>query len=172
MVSSDGGLNYFVGWTAAGTELSTVAAGAANPNSPGDFVRKYVNLSEFAGSGKSKVRLAFVLEVAGNSNSPVYLDNLELYLNANPEPVIPVEGSSILYPNPAREYFSLAFNLPVQENVTIQIISATGSIVHEVVYPRTLNQTYTFSTELFRTGLYVIRINSNSLQEMKRLIIN
>lgn len=172
LVSSDGGLNYFVGWTAAGTELSTVAAGAANPNSPGDFVRKYANLSEFAGSGKSKVRLAFVLEVAGNSNSPVYLDNLELYLNANPEPVIPVEGSSILYPNPAREYFSLAFNLPVQENVTIQIISATGSIVHEVVYPRTLNQTYTFSTELFRPGLYVIRINSNSLQEMKRLIIN
>ncbi|HSF54682.1 MAG TPA: M43 family zinc metalloprotease [Algoriphagus sp.] len=172
LASMDGGLNYSVAWTATGTELSTVSVGESNPNSPEDFVRKYANLSGFAGPANSNVRLAFVLEVNGNSNSPVYLDNLELFLNANPEPVIPAEGSSILFPNPAREYFSLAFNLPVQEEVTIQIISATGSIVHEVVYPGTLNQTYTFSTELFRTGVYIIRINSNSFQEMKRLIIN
>ncbi|OOG77096.1 M43 family zinc metalloprotease [Algoriphagus sp. A40] len=172
LASKDGGLSYTLAWTAAGTELSTVSVGNANPNSPGDFARKFVNLSELAGTGNTSVRLAFVLEISGNSNSPVYLDNLELFLNANPEPVIPSEVSSILFPNPAREFFSLAFNLPVREDVTIQIISATGSIVHEVVYPGTLNQTYSFSTELFRTGLYVIRINSNSLQETKRLIIN
>lgn len=172
LASKDGGLNYSEVWTAAGLELSTVSVGEANPNSPGDFVRKYVNLSEFAGSQKTNARLAFVLELSGNSNSPVYLDNLELFLNANPEPVIPTEGSTILFPNPAREYFSLAFNLPVREEVTIQIISATGSIVHEVIYLSTLNQTYSFSTELFRTGVYIVRINSNSLQEIKRLIIN
>lgn len=172
LVSTDAGLTYFVAWTAAGQELATVSSGNANPNSPGDYARKYVNLSEWAGNESSNARLAFVLEISGNVNSPVYLDNLELFLNANPEPVIPAEGSSILYPNPAQEHFSLAFNLPAREDITIQIVSATGAIVHEVVYPGTLNQTYTFSTELFRTGLYIIRISSNSLTEMKRLIIN
>lgn len=172
IASLDGGITYFEAWTASGAELSTVSVGAANPNSPGDFVRKFVDLSAFAGPENSQVRLAFVLEVAGSADSPVYLDNLELFLNANPAPVIPSEGSSTLYPNPAREYFNLAFNFQVREDVTIQIISATGSIVHEVVYPGTLNQTYTFSTELFRSGLYLIRINSNLLQETKRLIIN
>jgi hypothetical protein len=172
LASKDGGLNYDTAWTVSGKELSTVSAGQANPNSSGDYIRNYANLSDFAGPQASKVRLAFVLSIIGNNNDPVYLDNLELFLNANPNPVIPLQGSSVLYPNPARDYFNLAFNLPEEEEVTIQIISATGSVVHEVNYPRTLNQTYTFSTELFRTGIYIIRINSNSLQEMKRLLIN
>ncbi|GAA0880234.1 hypothetical protein GCM10009119_32040 [Algoriphagus jejuensis] len=172
LASSDGGLNYSVVWTASGAALSTVAVGGANPSSAGDYVRKFVDLSELTGSESSNARLAFVLEVAGSSNSPVYLDNIELFLNANPQPVIPTEGASILYPNPAREQFSLAFNLPQAEDVAIQIISATGAILHEVVYPGTLNQTYTFTTDLFRTGVYFIRISSNSLTDMKRLILN
>ncbi len=172
LASIDGGINYSTVWTEVGQELSTVSAGAANPNSSGDYIRKFVNLSEFAGTEAQEVRLAFVLNIAGNSNDPVFLDNLELFLNANPDPVIPSQGSSVLYPNPARDFFNLAFNLPEREEVTIQIISATGAIVQEVQYPGTLNQTYTFSTELFRTGVYIIRISSDSLQEMKRLLIN
>jgi hypothetical protein len=172
LASSDGGITYTTAWSVAGQDLTTVSAGGANPNSPGDFRRIFVNLTSFAGARGSAVRLAFVLNVAGSTNSPVYLDNIELFLNANPNPVIPGQGSSILYPNPAREFFNLAFNLPLREEVTIQIISATGAVVHEVKYPGTLNQTYTFSTQLFRTGVYILRITSNSLQETKRLIIN
>ncbi len=172
LASRDGGMTYSEVWSAAGQELSSVTVGEANPNSEGDYVRKYVDLSSIAGSSSERARIAFVLAVAGSSNSAVYLDNIELFLNANPEPVIPTEGSSTLYPNPARDRFSLAFNLPTRDDVTIQIISSTGSIVHEVVYPGTLNQTYTFSTELFRTGVYLIRISGNSQVEMKRLIIN
>lgn len=172
LASIDGGLNYVTVWTVKGKEVSTVSAGGANPNSPGDYSQKYVDLSDFAGSDAENIRLAFVLEVLGSANDPIFLDNLELFLNANPDPVIPLQGSSILYPNPARDYFNLAFNLQAREDVTIQIISATGAIVHEVNYAETLNQTYTFSTELFRTGVYIIRVNSDSLSEMKRLLIN
>lgn len=131
-----------------------------------------MNLSDFAGPNSDQVRLAFVLDVAGDDNDPVFLDNLELFLSANPDPVIPSQGSSVLYPNPATDYFNLAFNLPAREDVTIQIISATGAIIHEVEYPGTLNQTYTFSTQLFRSGVFIIRISRNSTQEMKRLIVN
>jgi hypothetical protein len=172
LASSDGGQTYTQVWSATGPELSTVNVGAANPNSPGDFQRKYINLTEFAGAESSQVRLAFVLKLAGTANTPVYLDNLELFLSANPEPVIPGEGSSILYPNPAREFFNLAFNLRSRETVTIQIVSATGAILQEIEYPGTLNQTYTFSTDLFRPGVYIIQISSNSIQDLKRLIIN
>lgn len=172
LASNDGGLTYSTVWSEIGPELATVSTGAANPNSPGDYIRKYVNLTEYAGPEAADVRLAFVLTVAGEANDPVYLDNVELFLSANPDPVIPAQGSSVLYPNPATDYFNLAFNLPNQEDVTIQIIAATGQVVHEVNYPGTLNQTYTFSTDLFRTGVYIIRISSNSLQEMKRLMLN
>ena len=96
---------------------------------------------------------------------------MELFLSANPDPVIPAERNSVVYPNPASEFVNIAFNLPRRENVTIQIISATGAVVRELSFPNTLNQTYTFSREMFSAGLYVFKINSTSLQEIKRVLI-
>ena len=172
LASIDGGTNYTEVWKESGSQLSTVTTGEANPGSASDFERKYVNLSEFAGPDSKNVRLAFVLNARGASNSTIYLDNIELFLRANPDPVIPSEGSSILYPNPASDYFNVSFNLPRREDVNIQIISSTGAIVQDITYDGTLNQTYTFSRETFAPGLYIIKISSSSLQELKRLILN
>ncbi|PZX50966.1 M43 family zinc metalloprotease [Algoriphagus chordae] len=172
LASSNGGNAYTEVWSAIGAELSTVSIGEANPNSTGDYVRKYINLTEFAGTGNTKVRLAFVVEGGEESDSPIYLDNIELYLNANPEPVIPAVGMSLLYPNPAREVFNIAFNLPDYEDVTIQVISSTGALVQEIVYPSTLNQTYSFSTQLFSKGVFIVNISSNTVRDTRRLIIN
>jgi hypothetical protein len=172
LASTNGGNEYSIIWSASGTELSTVTTGTANPANANDYERKYVNLTEFAGEGKTNIRLAFALDVVGNQNTPIYLDNLELFLSANPEPVIPSEGNTILYPNPATDYFNIAFNLPRRETVTMQIISSTGALVKELTFPNTLNQTYTFTREMFSPGLYILKINSTSLQEIKRLVIN
>ncbi|WP_339870310.1 M43 family zinc metalloprotease [uncultured Algoriphagus sp.] len=172
LASANGGNDYAEVWTASGAELSTVSVGEANPNSPGDYVRKFINLTEFAGSDKTSVRLAFVVENGTTSDSPIYLDNIELFLNANPEPVIPAVGMSVLYPNPAREVFNLAFNLPDFEDVTILVISSTGAVVQEIEYPGTLNQTYSFSTQLFSKGVFIVKISSNTIRETRRLIIN
>ena len=171
LASTNQGETYKVVWSEAGTALSTVSTGNANPSTAGNYERKYINLTEFAGEGKKEIRLAFVLDVVGTQNSPVYLDNLELFLSANPDPVIPAERNTVIYPNPASEFVNVAFNLPKRENVTIQIISSTGALVRELTFPNTLNQTYTFSREMFTSGLYVFKINSSSLQEIKRVII-
>jgi hypothetical protein len=171
LASTNQGETYKVVWSEAGSALSTVSTGNANPSSPGDYERKYVNLTEYAGEGKKEIRLAFALDVFGTQNAPVYLDNLELFLSANPDPVIPAERNTIIYPNPASEFVNVAFNLPRRENVTIQIISSTGAVVRELSFPNTLNQTYTFSRDMFSAGLYVFKINSSSLQEIKRVLI-
>ncbi|MFC5623119.1 M43 family zinc metalloprotease [Algoriphagus winogradskyi] len=172
LASSNGGNTYMEVWSASGSSLSTVSSGEANPNSPGDYVRKFVNLSDFAGSGKTQTRLAFVLENGLETDPPVYLDNIELFLNANPEPVVPAIGMSVLYPNPARDVFNISFNLNDLEDVTIQVISSTGALVQEIVYPGTLNQTYSFSTQLFSKGVFIVNISSNTIRETRRLIIN
>ena len=171
LASTNQGETYKVIWSEAGTALSTVPTGNANPATAGNYERKYVNLTDYAGDGKKDIRLAFALDVFGTQNSPVYLDNMELFLSANPDPVIPAERNTIIYPNPASEFVNVAFNLPNRENVTIQIISSTGALVRELTFPNTLNQTYTFSREMFTSGLYVFKINSSSLQEIKRVII-
>ncbi|SFT84764.1 Por secretion system C-terminal sorting domain-containing protein [Algoriphagus locisalis] len=172
LASENGGNNYSEVWSVSGAELSTVSVGESNPNSAGDYTRKYVNLSDFAGTGKTQTRLAFLVEGGNESDSPIYLDNIELFLNANPEPVIPAVGMSVVYPNPARDFFNIAFNLSDFEDVTIQVISSTGALVQEIEYPMTLNQTYTFSTQLFSKGVFIINISSNTIRETRRLIIN
>ena len=172
LASDNGGNDYTEVWAASGADLSTVSVGESNPNSTGDYVRKFINLTEFAGSGKTAVRLAFVVENGSTSDSPIYLDNIELFLNANPEPVIPAVGMSLIYPNPARDVFNVAFNLQDFEDVTIQVISSTGALVQEIEYPGTLNQTYSFSTQLFSKGVFIVKISSNTIRETKRLIIN
>jgi hypothetical protein len=171
LASTNQGETYKVIWSEAGNALSTVSSGNANPNSAGDYERKYVNLTEFAGDKTKQIRLAFALDVIGTQNAPIYLDNLELFLSANPDPVIPAERNTIIYPNPASEFVNVAFNLPKRENVTIQIITSTGAVVRELSFPNTLNQTYTFSRDMFSAGLYVFKINSSSLQEIKRVLI-
>ncbi|WP_296702586.1 M43 family zinc metalloprotease [Algoriphagus sp.] len=172
LASPDGGENYFVVSEISGSELSTVSVGEANPNSINDFARKYINLSDFAGSGAEDIRLSFVVSGGTEADSPIYLDNIELFLSANPNPVIPAEGMSILYPNPARDIFNIAFNLAQFEDVNIQIISSAGMVVQDLDYPSTLNQTYSFSTQLFSKGVFIIKITSNTVQETRRLIIN
>jgi hypothetical protein len=170
--SDDAGETYLEVWSATGIELSTTAVGEANPNSANDYVRKYVNLTDFAGEGKNQVRIAFVLEGGSVLDSPLFLDNVELFLSANPNPVIPAEGMTVLYPNPATDIFNLAFNLPRLENVTIQVISTSGAVVQEIEYPNTLNQTYSFSTSLFSPGVFIIKITSDTILDTRRLIIN
>lgn len=172
LASSNGGETYEVALEATGAELSTVSVGEANPNSPGDYARKYVNLTEFAGTNNTEVRLAFVIIAGSDNDTPVYIDNIELFKEANPSPVIPGEGMSILYPNPAQDIFNIAFNFAQFEDVNIQIISSSGMVVQELEFPKTLNQTYSFSTQMFSKGVFIIKITSDTVRETRRLIIN
>src|SRR5690606_4416057 len=128
---------------------SSNAAGAVNPNNPEDFQREFINLSAFTGEGFEKVRIAFKMEFKNSAFNPVYLDNIELFLSANPDPVDPGLNNLVVFPNPAIDIFNVTFDLPAFENVNIQVISSSGQVVHGVDYPSTLNQTYTFSTDLF-----------------------
>lgn len=171
LASADGGVNYEEVYRKSGNDLITVQASEVNPNNSNEFVRDYVNLSSFAGKGKTMVRVAFVLEDGQESNSSVFLNNVELFLSANPEPVDPGLGNTIIYPNPAREVFNIVFNLDRFETVNIQITSATGALVHDVDYPNTLNQTYTFSSQNFSKGLFIVKITSQSITETRKLVI-
>ncbi|MBN3584588.1 choice-of-anchor J domain-containing protein [Algoriphagus aestuarii] len=172
LASANGGETYITVSEMSGSELSTVSVGEANPNSINDFARKYVNLSDFAGGENTDVRVAFVVENGTAGDSPIYIDNVELFQSANPSPVIPGEGMTIIYPNPAQDIFNIAFNLAQYEEVSIQIISSAGMVVQDLTYPGTLNQTYSFSTELFSKGVFIIKITSPTIRETRRLIIN
>lgn len=169
MVSVNGGNSYEELWRKENAEINT-AEGAMISNRE-DFTRQFIDLSRFTGEGNDKVRIAFKVEYQDGRSLPIYLDDIELFLSANPEPVHPELGNTVIYPNPAFDLFSVAFNLADYEDVNIQIISTSGKVVHDVVYPRTLNQTFTFSTALFSKGVFIVKITGDGILSTKRLII-
>ncbi|GGF46009.1 M43 family zinc metalloprotease [Echinicola rosea] len=155
-----------------GETLNTITGDSPiNPNTPSEFVKEFINLSDYTGEGSQNIRIAFVVENGTAETNPIYLDNIELFLSDDPDPVYPTNGDAILYPNPTTDIFSLVFNLARQEDVRIQVISTSGQVAHDVIYPGTLNQTYHFSTELFSRGIFIIKIQSETLSITKRLII-
>lgn len=170
MASRNSGRSYTEVFRKTGSELNTSQSSEANPNQRSDFERQFVNLTDYAGSGS--IRVAIVLENTEAENSTAFIDNIELFLSANPEPVDPGLGNTIIYPNPARDVFNIVFNLQTFEAVNIQITSTTGQVVHDVDYPNTLNQTYTFSSQLFSKGLFIVKITSNTITETRKLIIH
>ncbi len=171
MVSRDGGNSYEELWRKENAALNTVSGAGASVNSGADFGRQHIDLSAFTGEGNEKIRLAFKVEHQGGRSLPVYLDDIELFLSANPDPVDPGIGNAAIFPNPAFDVFNLAFNLPDYEDVNIQVISSSGKVVHDVDYPNTLNQTYTFSTALFSRGVFIVKITGDKISATKRLII-
>lgn len=171
MASDNGGDSYTEVYRKTGVEITTVQAANANPNNASEFVRDFVDLTPFAGTNKKNSRIAFVIENSDEESSSVYLDNIELFISANPEPVVPELGKISLYPNPAVEYFNVAFNFANYESVNIQIFSSTGALLHDVDYANTLNQTYTFASEQFSKGLFIVKITSRSVSETRKLFI-
>lgn len=170
--SSNSGVSYTEVFRKTGAEITTVQSAEPNPNNRSEYVRDFVNLTDFAGKDKTQTRLAFIVENGDEDNGPIYLDNIELFLSANAEPVDPGLGNTVLYPNPANGFFNLVFNFESYETVNIQIFSSTGALVHDVDYPNTLNQTYTFTTQQFSKGLFIVKITSRSITATKKLFIN
>ncbi|MFD2037458.1 choice-of-anchor J domain-containing protein [Belliella marina] len=172
MASTNGGVNYNEIARKTGSQINTIESGTVNPNTRENYRREYVDLSEYAGSGNQNVRIAFAIENGNSNNDPVYLDNIELYLSANEEPIDPGLGNTVIYPNPARDIFNIAFNFSTYETVNIQVFSSTGALVQDIDYPNTLNQTYSFSSQLFSKGVFIVKITSNSITETRKLIIH
>jgi len=173
LLSTNGGTSFdHVLLNQTGAEIASIpSTSGVNPNNREDFHRQFVDLSPFIGRGSEDVRIALVVDQADASTNPIYLDNLELFFTNNPDPVIPRLGTALVYPNPATDVFNVAFNLEEFEDVNIQFISMSGQLVHDITYPNTLNQTYTFSSQVLSKGVFIVKIRSESINETRRLII-
>ncbi len=172
IVSSNGGRSGTVIWSREGNEINTISgSGLPNPNTRADYESAFVNLSEFTGEGTEHSRVFFKVTDHGASNAALYLDNLELFLSDNPDPVDPGLDNTVIFPNPADDVFNISFNLSEHENVRIEFINMSGQVAYMVDFENTLNQTYSFSRALLSSGVFVVKITGQSISATKRLII-
>ena len=77
------------------------------------------------------------------------------------------------YPNPSQDKLTVAFALPAEQQITIQLVSIDGRVV-KTLDSRTIAGTYiqTYNTEDIAKGVYLLKINSNSFNQAKKVFIN
>jgi len=97
LASDDSGLTYkYILYEKAGDEIAVSSTQTSwTPDADSDWVNEFIDLSDFAGN---KIRLAF--EVTGNRSNNLFIDNIELYENDDPDPVR-IESEIVMYPNPS-----------------------------------------------------------------------
>ncbi|MFH0866690.1 MAG: M43 family zinc metalloprotease [Bacteroidota bacterium] len=86
------------------------------------------------------------------------------------EPNTPADIS--LYPNPAKDQATLAYNIDKDCSVTLKLYDITGSMKSENVYTATKGlNTYTIDLTGFIKGLYIMELNNGSEVVVKKLMV-
>lgn len=127
------------------------------PQTAQDWKSEFINLNALAGS--ETARLAFV--VTNQNGNNLYLDNIELYVSDEENPVA-IEEPMVIYPNPASDHIAVKLNFNIKETIRLRLISLQGKVVAEQSFPNTLNQTYRIDRlGSVESGIYVIQVLGN-----------
>ena len=134
-----------------------------------DWRREFLDLSAYA--GQSDIRLAFVFTNAYGNN--IYLDNIEFYTSNSMFPPSVENNEFIVYPNPVTNgEVTIGFNLDKKEDVSVKVFNAKGAMITHANLPGILNQFYPINLTGQGAGLYLISVQSESLNRTEKLIFS
>ncbi len=141
---------------------------AWKPTVSTDWRTEYVNLNQFTGQENVRVAFAF-LNAFGNN---LYLDDIEFFQTADVDLFRPQENTFIIFPNPTDSEFKLTFNLAKKEDVQIAIYDLRGALIYQGQFEKTLNHTYEFDIPSLRNGVYFIKAEGESINQVQRIFVN
>ena len=154
--SSDCGVTFpTILFDQAGDSFSTSSSGV--PSVTTDWKNQFLYLDELL--GEQNARLAFI--VTNDNGNNLYLDNLEFFIDDDPSPV-KINSEYKVYPSQNPSSFNITFNLPEKQNAHLQVYNLMGQIIVDNDLPETLNQTYTVDFGGQSSGIYIVRVKTNS----------
>ena len=132
-----------------------------------EYTQRLLDLSDFAGQ---EVYIAF-RHYNDEDNYWIYLDNIYVY--ATPLSVYDneINNTLSLHPNPASSSCYVSFATDVKEQVSIAFYNVQGQKVHERTISAVGNQLEYFNLSNLSSGVYLVKVNSDSNQAYKRLVI-
>ncbi|WP_422359174.1 choice-of-anchor J domain-containing protein [Reichenbachiella sp.] len=140
---------------------------AWSPETSEDWRSDFVNLGELA--GHVDVRLAFV--VTNQNGNNLYLDNIELFVSADDNPII-ISETMRAFPNPATDFVEVKFNFNIKEEILLRVLSLDGEVIAEQSFPNTLNQVYRIDNiKSTNNGMYIVQAIGNFTKLSSKIII-
>ena len=160
LYSDDCGVTYKpLGYDKKGSDLRTFTINS-------DFNQQYLNLKEII--GLPSVRIAFV--ASGTQGSDIEIDNIEVFLEDNHDPY-KLDREVVVHPNPAHDITNITFSLKEKEDIQIMITDQSGRILSKYQFPNTLNQTHQIKMDNLPSGVYFIKVQGQTLQDVKKLVL-
>lgn len=107
------------------------------------------------------------------NNSYLYVDNLAFAGSVTGIAKGFTSGAKLaVYPNPARENITIEFAVAKAEELKIQLTDVTGKVVQEIYSGNVSgNFNYQFSSSDLASGIYLLKINTDSGTEIRRIVI-
>ncbi|GAB4294267.1 MAG: hypothetical protein Kow0068_19110 [Marinilabiliales bacterium] len=81
------------------------------------------------------------------------------------------DNSVKIFPNPAKDKFSLEFNNPPGENVNVRIYDISGNEIYNNSFPYIVYK-ININISDFEPGMYLVKINTKSNEFVEKLMIN
>ena len=170
LLSLDCGVSYDIELLSLNSaQLATTTSSVEwSPQVEEDWKLQYIDLSDYV--NWDNLRVAFVFS-NGNGNR-LFLDDINFYRTKDPD--IPdldaLKTMMAVYPNPAVDNFSVAFNFPQRQDVYIQLADMSGKVVYKERYNNVLNDKFVFQTPS-QGGFYVLHVKGAGIEQSKRIYI-
>jgi len=75
------------------------------------------------------------------------------------------------YPNPANQYFTIDFEMPLENNTFLQIVNSLGqTVASSLIEKGELN--VVFEQQSLPAGMYFIHLNNNGVKQITKLVIS
>jgi PKD repeat protein len=150
-------------------------SGLVNGNfipTPAQFYQEAISLASFSAYNNILFRFRYITE-SGSSNN-FYLDDINLTSTTDIEQQSTVLFNLSVFPNPASESISVAFDLLENKKVEITLNDVLGKTV-KVISPQSLEQgahALTMPVNELSKGIYFMTIITNDVTTTKKIIIN
>jgi serine protease len=125
-------------------------------------------------NGSVKVAFAFVAgeSLADISNTALSAQNqyTQISPDSGPDALVELKQN---YPNPAKNSTAIAFNLPMQGNTKLNVYNLSGQLIKTLVNDNLQAGKYTINlnTDNIMPGIYVYKLQFNSVQKALKMII-
>lgn len=169
LVSTDCGIHYNNEiFNKAGTQLQNAVSSIEwEPGTASQWTNEYLSINDFAGN--DQVRFAFV--VRNESGNNLYLDNIEFFVQDDPDPP-QIEQPWYVYSSEfSPTDFYITFKLEEKQDVRLVLYNTVGQIVFDNLLSDVLNQTYNVSLYGQSPGIYIARVVTNTGQGSSKLFI-
>lgn len=138
------------------------------PATEEDWRTEFIDLSEFTVS--QDVRIAFVITSQNGNN--IFLDDIEFFTAADPNPLEIGSEAMRLFPNPATTSVNLKFDLNNRVDLTLSLTNLAGEVVFKEFLKATLNQTFSINNLEVDNGIYIINVTGPGTNISRRIWIN